>query len=320
MVRGHRLVVQPEQAWANGALFAHQRTELLARAEDSGDKITLRARGPESKALLSVIAGALDDLNSSFRGLEGKVGKWVPCHCSECKGSTNPQLFEERRLLQRKERNMPTIECHESGEKVSVLQLLDGLELAQSPAWAKPPEPLAERTIRIFLASSEELAKDRDEFDLYFRQKNDVLRSQGLYLEITRWENFLDAMSSTRLQDEYNAAIRNSDIFVCLFKTKTGKFTDEEFDAAHRAFLMTGKPRIFTFFKDAQLPVSAESLRGLESIVRFQEKLGRLGHYWTKYESAEHLKRLFKDQLEKLENRVARRPEPPTQEWQVGVR
>jgi hypothetical protein len=82
------------------------------------------------------------------------------------------------------------------------------------------------RKIQIFLASSEELREDRDKFEIYFRQLNDELLDKGLYLVIKRWENFLDAMSETRLQDEYNKAVKGCDIFVSLFFTKTGKFTD----------------------------------------------------------------------------------------------
>jgi internalin A len=43
-------------------------------------------------------------------------------------------------------------------------------------------------------------------------------------------------MSETRLQDECNKAIRDCDIFVSLFLTKTGKFTEEEFDVSHQQF------------------------------------------------------------------------------------
>ena len=108
-------------------------------------------------------------------------------------------------------------------------------------------------TIRIFLASSAELEKDRDEFDLYFGQQNDHLKKHGIYLEPVRWEHFLDAMSKTRLQDEYNRALRDCDIVVSLFKTKDGKFTEEEFDVAWANFQATDKPGIFTFFRDFQL-------------------------------------------------------------------
>jgi len=68
-------------------------------------------------------------------------------------------------------------------------------------------------------------------------------------LKIIRWEKFLDAMSETRLQDEYNQEVRKCDIFVSLFFTKTGKFTKEEFETAFEQFNKTGKPQIYTYFK-----------------------------------------------------------------------
>jgi len=55
--------------------------------------------------------------------------------------------------------------------------------------------------------------------------QNDQLRKQRIDLEIDRWSNFLDAMSETRLQDEYNKTVRACDVFVSLFFTKTGKLT-----------------------------------------------------------------------------------------------
>jgi hypothetical protein len=78
-----------------------------------------------------------------------------------------------------------------------------GIRSARPDDVPKSPEQLtSQRTIRIFLASSDELHNDRDAFELHFRQRNDQLRNRGVYLQIIRWENFLDAMSPTRLQDE----------------------------------------------------------------------------------------------------------------------
>ena len=151
--------------------------------------------------------------------------------------------------------------------------------------------------IRIFLASSCELCQDRDDFELYFLRENKP--KQGYYLEIIRWENFLDAMSETRLQDEYNKAICDCDIFVSLFFTKTGKYTEEEFDVAHRKFLQTKKPRIYTFFKNADVKMGNVGDEVL-SLLSFKKKLGELGHFYTGYDNIEHLQLQFKDQLEKL--------------------
>jgi hypothetical protein len=299
MVRMHRFVAHPEKSWSSGALFEHQGTQLLALIESTGDAITLRARGPEKKALLSVIGSAVDELNASFQGLEGKIHRKVPCVCDRCTQATMPEQFDEQYLAKRRRDGKLSIQCPESYAEVSVLDLLDGVKLDHPPALAAPPA--APRTIRIFLASSEELSKDRDAFDLYFRQQNDRLLKRGLYLEIVRWENFLDAMSETRLQDEYNRKVLACDIFVALFMTKTGKFTEEEFDVAHAQFKPTGKPLIYTFFKKANVPPTKEGHAGLTTLLSFQEKLNNLGHFYTRYENIEDLELQFKDQLEKLE-------------------
>ncbi|MGP0591039.1 COR domain-containing protein, partial [Nitrospira sp. T9] len=313
MVRMHRFVPRPEMAWATGVLFEREQTQVLVQITPRGNEIVLRARGPERQALLSVIASDLDALNAGFPGLEEKLGKWIPCVCSQCVVSALPEMFEQKRLLKRKQDRKLAIECPGSYEDVSVLELLDGLKLEDLPRWAdKPsddqndtsevssPGPARIKTIKIFLASSEELREDRDAFDLYFRQQNDRSRQQGVYLEIVRWENFLDAMSDTRLQNEYNREVRSCDIFVSLFMTRTGKFTEEEFDAAHQAFQRKGSPQIYTFFKKTIISIDDANLDDLQSLRKFQDRLKELGHFWTKYDNTEHLKRQFRDQLDKL--------------------
>jgi hypothetical protein len=141
MVRKHRLVVNPEQCWSNGTLFEHQDTQLLALTESKGSAITLRARGPEKKSLLSAIASSLDDLNSSFRGLEDKVRKYVPCVCETCKTAESPESFDEFMLERRRKHGKLSIECPRSFADVSVLELLDGARLESLPAWATEKDP-----------------------------------------------------------------------------------------------------------------------------------------------------------------------------------
>ncbi|MEN9865810.1 MAG: hypothetical protein RL748_1400, partial [Pseudomonadota bacterium] len=148
-----------------------------------------------------------------------------------------------------------------------------------APAKAAAPANLqGAGTVKIFLASSEELRAERDNFELFLRQQNDHYQEQGTYLKIVRWENFLDAMSATRLQDEYNQAVRECDIFVSLFATKTGKYTEEEFDTAHKQFLASGRPYIYTFFKDAALSTGSADRQALQSLWAFQDRLKALGH------------------------------------------
>ncbi len=104
--------------------------------------------------------------------------------------------------------------------------------------------------IKIFLASSFELKTDREQFEIFINRKNKLWVDHGIFLELSIWEDFIDAMSQTRLQDEYNKTIRSCDIFVMLFATKVGKYTEEEFNTAFGQFQITNKPFIYTYFKD----------------------------------------------------------------------
>ena len=152
---------------------------------------------------------------------------------------------------------------------------------------------------KIFLASSAELVDDRRQFELLINRKNKAWVEKGVFLELVIWEDFLDAVSQTRLQDEYNRAIRDCDLFVMLFFTKVGKYTEEEFETAFGQFKATNKPFIFTYFKDA--PISTGALdEGVLSLLQFKKKLGTLGHFYTVYKNLEDLQLKFGQQLDKL--------------------
>lgn len=306
VVRMHRFVVRPELSWSNGVLFERNETELLVEIPQKGGEIVLRARGIECKELLSVISSDLDALNETFHGLPDLVNKLIPCNCSQCSAVVESEFFEQKRLLQRKKDGKLQVECPASYENVSVLELLDGIKIGHIPEWAEDEiertsqiSETSGQTIKIFLASSSELREDRDAFELYFRQQNDLWRKKGVYLKIIRWENFLDALTEKGLQDDYNREVRDCDIFVSLFFTKTGRYTEEEFDIAHQQFLENNKPLMYTFFKDAQVNIGQIDDE-INTLLKFKQKLTKLNHYHTNYIDIEHLKLQFKDQLEKL--------------------
>lgn len=153
---------------------------------------------------------------------------------------------------------------------------------------------------KIFLASSSELREDRREFEIFINRKNKEWASKGVFLQLELWEDFLDALSGTRLQDEYNKAIRDCDIFVMLFWTKVGQYTEEEFETAFGQFQATHRPFIFTYFKDAEISTGSAHKKDLMSLWAFQEKLAALGHFYTVYKNVDELKYKFNQQLEKL--------------------
>lgn len=155
------------------------------------------------------------------------------------------------------------------------------------------------QTRRIFLASSKELKDDRTAFELMVGQLNQEWVPRGTFFHLVVWENFIDAMSSEGLQQEYNKAIAGCDIFVLLFFTKVGQYTSEEFEAAFGAFTETRKPLIYTYFKD-DIVLTGDLDESILSMLEFKKRLGRLNHYYTRYRSAEELKWLFSRQLDKL--------------------
>lgn len=154
------------------------------------------------------------------------------------------------------------------------------------------------KTIQIFLASSSELLEDRRAFEIFLNRRNKILIKDGIFLELVIWEDFLDAVSQTRLQDEYNKVLKQCDIFIMLFYTKVGKYTEEEFNTAYQEFKANGKPLIFTYFKAA-----TEDVETQDSLNQFKAKLGDLGHFFTVYKNIEGLQLHFMEQLEKLEDK-----------------
>lgn len=178
------------------------------------------------------------------------------------------------------------------------------------------------KTIKIFLASSSELKDDRDALRQFISVENDRLHKQDIYLELVQWEYFLDAISNSRLQDEYNKALANCDVVLSLFFSKAGKYTQEEFDVALQRFKDTGKPLIYTYFKDGQVNMS-EINEEVLSLLNFKKRLKDIGHFSTSYKNIEDLKYQFKLQLEKLLPELtgilpASDPTPSTQQTHSG--
>jgi hypothetical protein len=158
-------------------------------------------------------------------------------------------------------------------------------------------------TKKLFLASSAELKEDRKEFEIFIGRKNKDWVAKGVFLELVIWEDFLDAVSETRLQNEYDKAIRECDLFVMLFWTKVGQYTAEEFETAFGQFKTTNKPFIFTYFKDAEISVATANKKDLMSLWAFQEKLSALGHFYTVYKNVDELKFKFNQRLRRVRSR-----------------
>ncbi|MGA1871996.1 MAG: hypothetical protein ACMUJM_26060 [bacterium] len=182
---------------------------------------------------------------------------------------------------------------------MEISKLLSGVEFLEKE---KPSSKKGNdiKNIKIFLASSAELEKDRREFEIFINRQNKSLIKDNIFLELDLWEDFIDAMSQIRLQDEYSNAVLNSDIFVMLFFTKVGKFTLEEFEAAFGQFKKTNRPFIYTYFKDAPINTGDLKEQDTKSLFAFKSKLKELEHFHTTCKNIADLKYQFSEQLKKI--------------------
>jgi hypothetical protein len=153
--------------------------------------------------------------------------------------------------------------------------------------------------ITIFLACSEELKADRIAFRQFISVENDRLNKKGIYLKLEDWENAFNPMRPQGTQAAYNEVVKQSDIIVCLFHTKIGPFTQQEFDTALEQFLETGKPLIYTYFK--KLGAGEVETKGLKA---FRQRLfNDLKHFYDKYDGFADLQNQFRHQLDLMDEK-----------------
>ena len=143
------------------------------------------------------------------------------------------------------------------------------------------------KIIKIFLASSiVEFANERMAIENFIRNISDNFEENyDVKIQPLLCENFDDAYSKIRKQEEYNEKIRNSDLCFFIFFTKAGEYTREEFEVARKKFEETGKPKIYTYFKVIKDETAEQSLYD------FMDELDKIfGHYYGTFEHIDTVK------------------------------
>ena len=218
----------------------------------------------------------LEELEDAIQELEKKINTYE--NTPSVKNTTNDTALAA------------TVENEIEALKTQIERLSAQLKISNNPPTRK--------IIKIFLASSYELKAEREAFELQFGARKRKLFEHDIEVEV--WEDAIDAMSQTRLQDEYNRTIKECDIFVMLLFSKVGKFTSEEFETAFGQFKEHGKPLVYTYFKDAPINTGSLNRADVLSLLDFQEKLKTLGHFFTPFKDATDLNFQFSNQLDKL--------------------
>ncbi len=143
------------------------------------------------------------------------------------------------------------------------------------------------KTIKIFLASSiVEFKYERMDIELFIRHISDDFEEKyDVKIQPLLCENFDDAYSKIRKQEEYNEKIRDSEFCFFIFFTKAGEYTREEFEVARKKFEETGTPKIYTYFK----AIKDETVE--QSLYDFMNELDKIfGHYYGTFEHIDTVK------------------------------
>ena len=153
--------------------------------------------------------------------------------------------------------------------------------------------------IKIFLASSKELSNVRYAFGNFVRRLNKTYEKRGIRLDLFEWEDYDAAYNNRRKQDEYDDQIRDSDMFLALFRTWAGKFTIEEFDVAVEEFRRTGKkPKNYVYIRDL-----FEGETETDELIAFKRRLSdEMGYFWIRYNNNDSLQLHFVMQLQLVES------------------
>ncbi|MFR9553523.1 MAG: tetratricopeptide repeat protein [Rikenellaceae bacterium] len=155
------------------------------------------------------------------------------------------------------------------------------------------------KTIKVFLASSEELRTERLEFADLVLQLNKLFKIRGLEIELEKWEHLDASMSAKHKQEEYNDILRECELCLTLYWTKFGDYTTEELETAYEELKAGRNPRkLYVFFKDAE-NVTPELQAFKDSFAT------KYGHFFCKFENVDTMRLQFLLQLEAYQNNSA---------------
>lgn len=87
-------------------------------------------------------------------------------------------------------------------------------------------------TLKIFLASSEELKYERLLIAELVTKLNYIWYEDGVSIRLVKWEYLDSSMSIQHKQEDYNDELRQCDACIVLFWKKCGLYTKQEFDTA----------------------------------------------------------------------------------------
>ncbi|MEL6971677.1 MAG: COR domain-containing protein [Bacteroidota bacterium] len=144
------------------------------------------------------------------------------------------------------------------------------------------------RHLRIFLASSSELAEERRAIKQMVNDQISHWIKDNCLVQVLSWENEQNPGDSIRSQNNYSLEVDECDLFVLLFYSKLGKYSAEELGRAEERFTTNGQPRILIFQKDVA-PPQGITVEELTSLRQFETDLRAKEHFPYQYKNVDNL-------------------------------
>lgn len=143
------------------------------------------------------------------------------------------------------------------------------------------------KTIKIFLASSNELKPERLELADLVENLNQRLSTLDIHIQLVKWEYLDSSMGPKHKQDEYNDALRDCEMCLVLYWTRFGDYTTIELDTAYKERCAGNNPqKLYVYFKEgANLSPELQAFRD-----SFPQ---RYGHFYSYFQNIDTLKAEF---------------------------
>lgn len=283
-------LIKSDLYWKDGMVLKWENSEAQI-IKTHNREVEIRINGSDKKTLLGIIRRHMDGIHSPFSNLE--VKEMIPCICSECLDSEKYHFYSYQDLLKAKSKKRRSLDCLKSFEQISIQKLLGGIE----------NQPLEQRgnnikKIKIFLASSSELSKEREALKHFCYDETKKNIHKNIFFDLVIWEDLKHSFAGDRIQDYLNQKLLECDIVICLFYKKLGNFTKEEFDIAYDHFKAGQKPKyIYAFFKSGQVEID-DIDKEILKIKELQESIEKSEQIYKKFDSIDSLILQTKEQIE----------------------
>ena len=150
------------------------------------------------------------------------------------------------------------------------------------------------KTYRIFLASSSELTDERIAATAAMAEFSVLNPEHNVVFSPVKWELFASTYKDARKQSEYNATIPSCSLFMMLYWTKVGKYTNEEFDIAVKSLTGKESPKLLLLKK-------ADGTATVDSVSEFEKKVPNgNGLFNAIFTQKTQLRSIILEELQKL--------------------